>query len=61
MATTPIWKSTANGELMINDGVTRATRGAMTGNQVPIEIIETNPALNLQKLPTVGQRLPGSP
>jgi RHS repeat-associated protein len=51
-----------DGEMMINDGVTRATRAAMTpGTQVPVQVIESNPGLNLGNLPTVGQRLPGSP
>lgn len=52
----------ANGEMMINDGVTRATRGAMTpGTTVPVEVIEQNPALNFQNLPRVGERTPGRP
>ena len=50
----------ANGEMMINDGVTRATRAAMTpGTKVPVQVIENNPAMNLQKLPKVGEKLPG--
>jgi RHS repeat-associated protein len=52
----------ANGEMMINDGVTRATRGAMTpGTTVPVQVIEENPALNLVNLPKVGERTPGRP
>jgi RHS repeat-associated protein len=52
----------ADGLLRINDGVTRATRAAMTpGTKVPVEVIEDNPALNFRNLPTVKDRLPGSP
>ena len=44
----------ANGEMMINDGVTRATRAAMNARtSVPIQVIEENPALNLDNLPWV--------
>ncbi len=51
----------ANGEMMINDGVTRATRVAMTpGLTVPVQVIENNPALNFENLPTVGSKVPGS-
>jgi hypothetical protein len=50
----------ANGEMMINDGVTRATRAAMTpGTKVPVQVIEHNPNMNLQNLPKVGEKLPG--
>lgn len=51
-----------NGEMMINDGVTRATRGAMTPKTaIPIQVVEENPALNLGNLPKVGERTPGRP
>jgi hypothetical protein len=51
----------ANGEMMINDGVTRATRANMTpGTKVHVEIIEDDPSLNLQNLPTVGKRTLGT-
>lgn len=49
----------AKGEMMINDGVTRATRAAMTpGTKVPVQVIEHNPTMNLQNLPKVGEKLP---
>lgn len=52
----------ANGEMMINNGVTRATRAAMYGqSQVPVEVFELNPSLNLGNLPAVGNKLPGQP
>jgi hypothetical protein len=49
----------ADGELMINDGVTRATRihrYAPAGTLVPIEVIDTRPRLNLLKLPKIAER-----
>jgi hypothetical protein len=49
----------ADGEFMINDGVTRATRihrYGPPGTLVPVEVIETHPRLNLTKLPTVAER-----
>lgn len=50
----------ANGDMMINDGVTRATLAAMNGqNEVPVEVIENNPSLNLSNLSTVGQSISG--
>ena len=50
----------ANNQMMINDGVTRATLAAMNGvNQIPATIIENNPSLNLNNLPTIGQVLSG--
>jgi hypothetical protein len=50
----------ANGELSINNGVTRATRAAMTpGNKVPVQVTEQNPKLNFQNQPKVGDKLPG--
>lgn len=52
----------ANGVMMINNGVTRATRAAMYGqNQIPVEVFELNPALKFENLPTVGSKLPGQP
>lgn len=52
----------ANGEIMINDGVTRVTRGYMTpGTTVSVQVIEENPGLNLGNLPKVGERTPGRP
>jgi hypothetical protein len=45
----------ANGELMINDGVTRATRAALLrpGEDVPAEIIESNSVFDFTQLPYV--------
>jgi hypothetical protein len=50
----------ANGELMILDGVTRATRVAklLPGTTVRVEVTTDNPKLNLSKLPRVGDKLP---
>jgi len=43
-----------------NDGVTRATRAAMTpGTKVPVQAIEHNPNMNLQNLSIVGDKFPG--
>jgi hypothetical protein len=47
----------ANGEMMINDGVTRATRAATAGKMVPVQVIDTRPGVNLDKLPTVNDSL----
>jgi hypothetical protein len=49
-----------NGELMIVDGVTRATRVAklLPGEAVPVEIVEDAPRRDFSRLPTVGERLP---
>jgi hypothetical protein len=46
----------ANGEMMINDGVTRATRAARLAptKLVPVEIIDERPTWDLSKLPRVG-------
>ena len=48
-----------DGELMINDGVTRATRIARyaPGTLVPYVVIDRRLALDLTSLPTVGERL----
>jgi hypothetical protein len=50
----------ANGELMINSGVTRATRVArpLPGQSVRAEVIDDRPTWNLSKLPTVGDYVP---
>jgi hypothetical protein len=50
----------ANGLLMLNDGVTRATRVAkfLPGVQVRVVVIETRPKRDLSAYPTVGDRLP---
>jgi hypothetical protein len=50
----------AGGELMINSGVTRATRVAklLPGQLVEVEIIDQRPKWILTKFPTVGDRLP---
>lgn len=49
----------ANGELMINDGVTRATRThryAKPGSLVLVEIIDVRPQLRLDRLPRISER-----
>jgi hypothetical protein len=49
----------SDGELMINDGVTRATRVAklLPGALVRVEVIDDYPAA-VGHLPTIGDRLP---
>jgi hypothetical protein len=49
----------SDGELMINDGVTRATRVAklLPGTLVQVEVIDDYPAA-VGHLPTIGDRLP---
>jgi hypothetical protein len=49
----------SDGELMINDGVTRATRVAklLPGTLVTVEVIDDYPAA-FGHLPTIGDRLP---
>ena len=49
----------ANGELMINNGVTRAVRVTklLPGQTVRVEVIENRPHWDLTKLPRVGDRL----
>lgn len=50
----------ANGELVINSGVTRATRVAklLPGTTVRVEVIDTIPTWDLSSYPTVGDKLP---
>src|SRR5436305_13241768 len=50
----------ANGELMINSGVTRATRVAklLPGQPVRVEFIDDRPNWALIRLPTGGDLLP---
>jgi hypothetical protein len=49
-----------NGEIKLQDGVTRATRVAklLPGQSVPVEIIEELPNEDYSGLPTVGDKLP---
>jgi hypothetical protein len=49
----------SDGELMINDGVTRATRIAklLPGTLVPVEVIDDYPA-PVGQLPTIGDMVP---
>jgi hypothetical protein len=49
----------AGGELMINDGVTRATRVhryCPTGTTVAVVVIESRPKMVLTGLPTIAER-----
>ncbi len=50
----------ANGELMINSGVTRATRVAklLPGQTVRVEVIDNQPNRDMSKFPRVKDRLP---
>ena len=50
----------ADGELVINSGVTRATRIAkfLPGQTVRVEVIDCLPHWNVKKYPTVRDRLP---
>ena len=50
----------ANGELMINDGVTRATRVAklLPGRMIMVEVTDNRPKLDLSGYPTIGDKLP---
>jgi len=50
----------ADGELVINSGVTRATRVAkfFPGQLVRVEIIDYLPRWNVRKYPTVKDKLP---
>jgi hypothetical protein len=50
----------ANGLLMLNDGVTRATRVAkyLPGVHVRVTVIDTCPNRDFSGYPTVGDRLP---
>ncbi len=57
----PIWVVRGkDGELIINNGVTRATRVAklLPGHTVTVEVIDNVPNWDLSKYPTVGDRLP---
>lgn len=49
-----------NGNLMIQNGVTRATRAAEVdpGRLIAVEVMEENPNLDFSHLPTVGERMP---
>jgi hypothetical protein len=49
----------AGGEMMINDGVTRATRIAKLrpGDTIPVEVIDERPIWSLEHLPLVKERL----
>jgi hypothetical protein len=49
-----------DGELMIFDGVTRATRVAklLPGQEVTVEVTADYPKRNLTKFPTVEEKLP---
>jgi hypothetical protein len=49
-----------DGNLRINDGVTRATRVAklLPGQTVPAEVIQTLPNLDVAKFPTIKDVLP---
>ena len=49
-----------NGELLLIDGVTRATRVAKLrpGCLVPVEVVDEFPDWDLSLFPTVGERLP---
>ena len=50
----------ANGELVVNDGVTRATRVAklLPGQKVRVEVMSEAPRLDVSGYPTVKDRLP---
>ncbi len=50
----------ANGELMILDGVTRATRIAkfVPGQAVRVEVIDEDPGRDVSSYPTVADKLP---
>ena len=50
----------ANGELMVNSGVTRATRVAklLPGQKVKVEVIDIQPRRDMSRFPTVGDMLP---
>ena len=47
------------GEMMVNDGVTRATRLAKLNPRatIPVEIIEERPMMSLDHLPRIRERL----
>jgi hypothetical protein len=57
----PLWVSRGkDGELMILDGVTRATRAAklLPGQTLAAEVVDDEPARDYSKLPKVGDQLP---
>ena len=57
----PLWVHRGkDGELMVMDGVTRATRIAklLPGQVVPIEVTREVPNKDFAKLPTVEEKLP---
>jgi hypothetical protein len=57
----PIWVHRGkDGELMVIDGVTRATRIAklVPGQKVPVEVTKEIPNKDFTKLPTVEEKLP---
>ena len=62
MAGMPVLEVTraATGELVINSGVTRATRVAkyLQGHTVRVEVIDTLPNWDVSKYPTVKDMLP---
>ncbi len=45
------------GEMMINNGMTRATRCCMINSEqrVPVKVIEVRPEWNLSRLPTIAE------
>jgi hypothetical protein len=49
-----------DGDLRINDGVTRATRAAKLrpGETIPAEVIQELPQLDVARMPKVKERLP---
>jgi hypothetical protein len=49
-----------NGRLMIQDGVTRATRYAelFPGQPMTVEVAEEAPDADFSRLPTIGDRMP---
>ena len=49
-----------NGEMLLIDGVTRATRVAklLPGSLVLVEVVDVFPDWDLSRFPTVGERLP---
>jgi len=49
-----------DGQLRINDGVTRATRAAklLPGQTIPAEVIQELPGLDVSRMPTIKDVLP---
>src|SRR5262245_56551917 len=57
----PPWVSRGkDGELMLLNGVTRATRVAklLPGQTITVEVVEDRPNMDYSKYPTVGDTLP---